>query len=364
MPGSVGSLTAIGDPSSACDPELCRVTHLELDWTVKFGELALHGVATWTVALNGPKHVPKVVTFDARDLDVTACSVSYGASASSVPAGFEVLPGTKELGGQLKVFLGATSAKEAKVAVTYATSPQSSAIQWLPPAQTAGKQRPYLFTQCQAIHARALLPCQDAPGVKFTYNAKVAVPAWATALMSALPGGGGAAPESAAAPGGGRVFSWTQPVPISSYLLCLVVGDLEARSLGPRCQVWAEPSVVGKAEYEFAETENFLKAAEKLTGLDYMWGRYDLVCMPPSFPCVGAGLLPFCAATAAAAAAAPGVLVLLLLRPTSWCCCCYACSCLLLLPLRPTNMLLRPSSTPLNSPRLALPGTAAWRTRA
>ena len=31
----------------------------------------------------------------------------------------------------------------------YETSSTSTALQWLKPEQTAGKQQPYLFTQCQ-----------------------------------------------------------------------------------------------------------------------------------------------------------------------------------------------------------------------
>ena len=35
------------------------------------------------------------------------------------------------------------------VCVEYETSPGSTALQWLQAAQTAGKQHPYLFSQCQ-----------------------------------------------------------------------------------------------------------------------------------------------------------------------------------------------------------------------
>lgn len=35
------------------------------------------------------------------------------------------------------------------VEVTYETSPSASALQWLTPEQTAGKEKPYLFSQCQ-----------------------------------------------------------------------------------------------------------------------------------------------------------------------------------------------------------------------
>ena len=48
----------------------------------------------------------------------------------------------------------------------------------------------YRYTQCQAIHARSLLPCMDSPGVKATYTATVHAPEWCTVLMSAVKKGG------------------------------------------------------------------------------------------------------------------------------------------------------------------------------
>ena len=41
-------------------------------------------------------------------------------------------------------------------------------------------------------------------------------------------------------------------MPISSYLLALAAGNLEARELGPRSRVWSEPEMVEAGAYEFA----------------------------------------------------------------------------------------------------------------
>ena len=75
---------------------------------------------------------------------------------------------------------------EAKVALEYSTTPESAALQFLTPAQTAGGKLPYLFSQCQAIHARSMVPVQDCCAAKATYTAAVTVPEGLTAL-SALP---------------------------------------------------------------------------------------------------------------------------------------------------------------------------------
>lgn len=42
-------------------------------------------------------------------------------------------------------------------------------------------------------------------------------------------------------------------MPMPSYLVAIVAGCIESRTLGDRTRVWAEPSVIEKAAYEFAE---------------------------------------------------------------------------------------------------------------
>lgn len=79
------------------------------------------------------------------------------------------------------------------------------------------------------------------------------------------------------------LFKFEQKVPIPAYLIAIAAGDLESRELGPRCHVWAEPGLIEKAAYEFAETETMLKTAEDICG-PYVWGIYDLLVLPPSFP--------------------------------------------------------------------------------
>jgi leukotriene-A4 hydrolase len=47
-----------------------------------------------------------------------------------------------------------------EIKICYSSTADSSAIQWLNKEQTRNKDVPFMFTQCQAILARSLLPCQ------------------------------------------------------------------------------------------------------------------------------------------------------------------------------------------------------------
>ncbi len=133
-----------------------------------------------------------------------------------------------------------------------------------------------MLTQCQAIHARSIVPLQDTPAVRITYEASLDVPSSARALMAARAVGDEAR--------GARTLSrWVMPEPIPPYLIAFAVGRLEAAELGPRTRVWAEPQVIARAASEFAEVDAMLLAAEKLFGA-YDWERFDLLVMPASFP--------------------------------------------------------------------------------
>ncbi len=164
-----------------------------------------------------------------------------------------------------------------EVAITYGTGAEAMALQWLDPEQTEGKVAPYLFSQCQQIHARTMVPCQDTPVVRIAYQAEVTVPEGLTAVMSAGPTGDEALAH------GRHLFRFSMPQPIPSYLLALAVGRLESRDLSPRARVWAEPETVAAAAWEFAGVEDMILKAEGLFG-PYPWDRYDMLVLPPSFP--------------------------------------------------------------------------------
>lgn len=73
-----------------------------------------------------------------------------------------------------------------------------------------------------------------------------------------------------------KVHKFHQPVPIPSYLIAIVVGDLVSKQIGPRTKVWTEQEFLDKSAYEFEETEKMLKTAEEICG-PYVWGNSRLL---------------------------------------------------------------------------------------
>ncbi|CAG5115265.1 unnamed protein product [Candidula unifasciata] len=265
------------DPSSYSETAKCQVTSLHWDVAIDFSTQTIVGY----VDLSVEKKVENLedLVLDVRDITVEKVTLP----GSGKDCQFEITnPQNVTFGSKLTIKLDSVIEKSFTVSIKYRTSPSASALQWLRPEQTAGKRHPYLFSQCEAIHARSLFPCQDTPSVKFTYTAKVRAPREITVLMSAVRGGA----EPASDDSSDLVTTFTMSVPVPSYLVAIVAGDLESRKIGPRSKVWSEKEFVDAAALEFAETETMLQTAEQLMG-PYVWGIYDLLVLPPSFPLGG-----------------------------------------------------------------------------
>src|SRR6266446_3430928 len=257
------------DIHSYSNPDQIRVRHLDLDCEVLFDQRILKGVATLSVDRRVESGAPPLI-LDTGNLRIEKVEVARETGAYSATK-FELGAGDPILGAPLTISMPPAAAK---VRIEYSTSPEASALQWLDPAQTAGKKRPFLFTQSQAIHARSWIPLQDTPAVRLRYSARVRTPKDLLAVMSAV--------NDPDAPRTGE-YTFQQRAAIPSYLIALAAGDLQFRPMGSRTGVYAEPSVVDRAAKEFEDTEKMLKAAQDLYG-PYRWGRYDLLVLPPSFP--------------------------------------------------------------------------------
>jgi len=109
-------------------------------------------------------------------------------------------------------------------------------------------------------------------------SSRVTVPRELRAVMSAEQ----LTPDGEDGPNG-RAFRFRMTHAIPPYLIAIAAGDLAFRPLGPRTGVYAEPAVVSGAASEFADLESMVTAAEALLG-PYLWGRYDVLVLPPSFP--------------------------------------------------------------------------------
>jgi len=186
------------------------------------------------------------------------------------------------LGQPLKVDVSSVHGTEFVVRVHYATTPESAGIQWFEPEQTQGKVHPYVYTQCEAILARTLLPCQDTPAVKCPYSISLTLPAPLVAACSGTLREGENPTKEA---NGDLTYHYVQKLPIPTYLIAIVAGALKKAAIGPRSSVWTEAEWVERAVHEFsADTEAFIQAGEKLTKIPYTWGLYDVVVLPSAFP--------------------------------------------------------------------------------
>jgi leukotriene-A4 hydrolase len=255
------------DTQTYARPQVARVTHVDLDLAADFDAKVMRGKATLDIlALRGAREI----VLDDKGLVIEKITDARGKALT-----WTVGASDETKGAPLTVQLGTAR----KIVIHYSSKPDASALGWLPPSLTAGKKKPFLYSQGQAIENRSWVPTQDSPGIRQTWSASITVPEGFVAVMS----GERLTPQGEVVAGGKRRFRFSMPHPVPPYLIAIAIGDLAFKPLGPRSGVYAEPETLARVAPELDDTERMIDAAEKLYG-PYRWGRFDMLVLPPSFP--------------------------------------------------------------------------------
>lgn len=258
------------DPHSYAQPNVVQTTALVLDLTTQFETQKLFGSAELTLKWQNKK--AQELILDTNNLLIKKVEALNDGRWSTVE--FKLDTQDAVLGAALHIQL---PNQNSKVRINYETQPDSEGLQWLEPSQTAGKKYPFMYTQSEPIKARTWIPCQDTPAIRFTYTAKIHTPKELRAVMSA---------DNPLTTAKNGVYEFNMPQKIPSYLVALAVGDIAAKSTGPRTAVFTESSMLNIAAKEFEDTEKMVQITEKLYD-HYQWERYDILVLPPSFPVGG-----------------------------------------------------------------------------
>ncbi|KAJ5730201.1 uncharacterized protein N7483_004709 [Penicillium malachiteum] len=264
------------DPNTLSNYHIWRSTHITANFGIWFEHKKLVGnvVHKFTSLTDAQS---REIILDTRFLDIATVKVD-GQHVK-----WELLPTLEPFGTPLKITLdqGVQQNETVEVNIELETTEKCTALQWLTPAQTSNKKHPYMFSQCQAIHARSIFPCQDTPDVKSTVDFSITSPL--PVMTSGLPTGSEEVKDSLFGPGS-KVYRFNQSVPIPSYLFAIASGDVSQAPIGPRSVVATSPDKLDECKWELEnDTENFITTIEKIV-YPYAWGQYNVLILPPSFP--------------------------------------------------------------------------------
>jgi leukotriene-A4 hydrolase len=266
------------DPNTLSNYHNFVTRHTCADFVINFEKKRLEGSVVLALESLTDAETKEVV-LDTSYLDISEITVG------SEKVDWKVQDRVTPYGSPLKIELkeGIPKGKTINIGIKVSTTDQCTALQWLTPAQTSNKKHPYMFSQCQAIHARSVFPCQDTPDVKSTFNFAIRSPL--PVVASGLPTGAKEYLPSGDGTSGTMLYTFEQNTPIPSYLFAVASGDLASASIGPRSTVWTGPEELLDCQWELQdEVESYMKAIESVASPKYQWTQYNALILPPSFP--------------------------------------------------------------------------------
>ena len=165
------------DYHSYANVDQFQVAHLDLDLRVDLGTKEIYGTVTLEVKRLDPRATQLIL--DTKDLMIIGVSQKatdvLGATSKSqtirVSRPFHLEKPDPILGSALVIELPPSRNPVESVRIEYETLATASALQWLAPKQTAGRHKPFMYTQSEPIGTRTWIPLQDTPQVRATYRA-------------------------------------------------------------------------------------------------------------------------------------------------------------------------------------------------
>ena len=130
----------------------------------------------------------------------------------------------KNIGSSVHIFLTTplNKGKTKDIVVYWKTNEEQTAVSWVPAENTRTKYMEFLYTQCESVHCRSLIPMQDTPSMKFTYDLQIISErkyvTYASGNFTYL-----------SLSGGKKYTHFTMAIPIPGYLIAVVSGALKEK---------------------------------------------------------------------------------------------------------------------------------------
>ena len=251
------------DPNTLSNYNNFITTHTTVNFNIDFEKKVVGGKVALTLK-SITDAAAKEILLDTSFLSVKDVALDGKFSK------WDLLPRFEPYGSVLRIRLldGVQNGQSVQLEMTTETTQDCTAIQWLTPAQTRS-EHPYMFTQCQAIHARSIFPCQDTPDVKGTvkFNIESPLPVIASGIATSVKD----LDKNVDGAASTKLYTFEQKIPIPSYLFALASGDIAKAPIGPRSVVATGPKQLKAAQWELEEsTERYIETVEVCTLLRNM----------------------------------------------------------------------------------------------
>jgi hypothetical protein len=215
------------------------------------------------------------ITFNALDLDITKASLlTNGGTALAISSNADKQLVTLKLPSRL-----ASGQYRLALEFTGRLTEHAQGLFYVRYAAPSGKKI-MLATQMEPTDARRMFPCWDEPAFRATYDLTVVVPQKHLAVSN-MP-----VERETNLPNGMKEVKFMRTPPMSTYLVVLVSGELEAlegQVDGVKIRVITTEGKREQAKYALEVTEKVLPYYDRYFGIRYPLPKLDQIAVPGGF---------------------------------------------------------------------------------